>query len=66
MMGLILAISIPAMITQPVYAALPECQRCIAFRLDDIQDFYLTKSQMEIIRTFENRNTSLTIGVIGN
>ncbi|MGI0014147.1 MAG: polysaccharide deacetylase family protein, partial [Nitrososphaera sp.] len=39
---------------------------CVAFRLDDIQDFYLTKSQMEIIRTFENRNTSLTIGVIGN
>ncbi|MGH9878055.1 MAG: DUF2334 domain-containing protein [Nitrososphaerales archaeon] len=65
-MGLILAISIPAMITQPVYAALPECQRCIAFRLDDIQDFYLTKSQMEIIQTFEKRNTSLTIGVIGN
>jgi len=65
-MWLILIISLAAMITQHVYAALPECQKCVAFRLDDIQDFYLTKSQMEIIQTFEKRNASLTIGVIGN
>lgn len=39
---------------------------CVAFRLDDIQDYYLNKAQMEIVQTFEARNTSLTIGVIGN
>jgi len=41
------------------------CQ-CVAFRLDDIQDYYLNQAQEEIIRTFEKRNESLTIGVIGN
>lgn len=39
---------------------------CVAFRLDDIQDYYLNQAQEEIIRTFEKRNESLTIGVIGN
>ena len=41
------------------------CQ-CVAFRLDDIQDFFLAQTQMEIIRTFEKHNASLTIGIIGN
>jgi len=39
---------------------------CVAFRLDDIQDYYLNQAQEEIVRTFEKRNESLTIGVIGN
>ena len=42
-----------------------ECS-CVAFRLDDIQDYYLSQAQMEIISTFEARDTYLTIGVIGN
>jgi peptidoglycan/xylan/chitin deacetylase (PgdA/CDA1 family) len=39
---------------------------CVAFRLDDVQDYYLNRAQMEIIGAFEQRNASLTIGVIGN
>lgn len=41
------------------------CQ-CVAFRLDDIQDYFLSQAQIEIVRTFEERNASLTIGIIGN
>ena len=39
---------------------------CVAFRLDDIQDFFLTNAQMEVIKTFEQKNASLTVGIIGN
>ena len=38
----------------------------MAFRLDDIQDYYLNQPQMQVIETFEERNASLTVGVIGN
>lgn len=48
-------------------SSMPEysCQ-CVAFRLDDVQDQFLVQAQMEIIRTFEKKNASLTIGIIGN
>jgi peptidoglycan/xylan/chitin deacetylase (PgdA/CDA1 family) len=39
---------------------------CVAFRLDDIQDYFLNQAQMQVIETFEDRNASLTIGVIAN
>ncbi len=39
---------------------------CVAFRLDDVQDYFLNQAQMEVIRTFEGNNASLTIGIIGN
>jgi peptidoglycan/xylan/chitin deacetylase (PgdA/CDA1 family) len=39
---------------------------CVAFRLDDIQDYYLNNVQVRIIETFELRNASITIGVIAN
>lgn len=39
---------------------------CVAFRLDDVQDFFLNQAQMGVIGTFEKKNASLTIGVIGN
>lgn len=39
---------------------------CVAFRLDDIQDNFLTNAQMKVINTFEQKNASLTVGVIGN
>jgi peptidoglycan/xylan/chitin deacetylase (PgdA/CDA1 family) len=40
--------------------------RCVAFRLDDVQDYFLINAQIQVINTFEKKNTSLTIGVIGN
>ena len=38
---------------------------CVAFRLDDVQDFYLNSVQKEIIKQFQDRNASLTLGIIG-
>lgn len=46
--------------------ALTDSCRCVAFRFDDIQDYYLNKVQMEVIDTFQKKDSSLTIGVIGN
>jgi peptidoglycan/xylan/chitin deacetylase (PgdA/CDA1 family) len=40
--------------------------KCVAFRLDDIQDYYLNQAQIEIINTFESKDASLTVGVIAN
>ena len=39
---------------------------CVVFRLDDIQDYWLNKIQMEVINTFKEKNIDLTTGVIGN
>ena len=39
---------------------------CVAFRLDDIQDYHLNNAQIAVIDLFEAKNASLTLGVIGN
>ena len=53
--------------TRNSYAAIPkDTCNCVAFRLDDIQDYFLDNVQVEVIRTFEKKNASLTIGIIGN
>lgn len=51
--------------TNHAYAETASC-RCVAFRLDDIQDYYLNKVQIEIINTFQKNDADLTVGVIGN
>ena len=38
---------------------------CVAFRLDDVQDYYLSDVQKEIFNLFQFKNVPLTIGVIG-
>ncbi|HXG07124.1 MAG TPA: polysaccharide deacetylase family protein [Nitrososphaera sp.] len=43
----------------------PSCH-CVAFRLDDIQDYFLNNVQLEVMEVFGRRNASLTIGIIGN
>lgn len=40
--------------------------KCVAFRLDDIQDYYLRDVQIEMMDVFERRDLDLTVGVIGN
>jgi peptidoglycan/xylan/chitin deacetylase (PgdA/CDA1 family) len=51
----------------PILNASPECQcKCVAFRLDDIQDYFLNKVQIEIINLFRETNSSLTLGIIAN
>ena len=39
---------------------------CIAFRLDDVQDYWLADTQIDLINMFAEKNIPLTIGVIGN
>jgi peptidoglycan-N-acetylglucosamine deacetylase len=39
---------------------------CVAFRLDDIQDYFLSSAQLKAMQVFEQRNENLTVGVIGN
>jgi len=38
----------------------------VAFRLDDIQDWWLDNLQQMIMEMFQNRSLPLTIGIIGN
>jgi peptidoglycan/xylan/chitin deacetylase (PgdA/CDA1 family) len=38
---------------------------CVAFRLDDVQDYYNRDGQIAAIKTFHDYNATLTIGVIG-
>lgn len=38
---------------------------CVAFRLDDVQDYFMAPSQIEIISLFEKKNVPLTLGIIG-
>ena len=48
----------------PAYAI--ESCNCVAFRLDDVQDYWLDDVQTRIINTFQEKNASLTIGIIAN
>ena len=43
-----------------------ESCNCVAFRLDDVQDYWLNNIQMSIMETFIENKTPLTIGIIGN
>lgn len=64
--AVIFAINVSAMVLQPVHGAQPDCQRCVAFRLDDIQDFYYSSEQRALIEMFRQNNASVTIGIIGS
>ena len=39
---------------------------CVAFRLDDIQDYWINDVQIEVMNIFKERNIPITIGIIGN
>ncbi|WP_133121014.1 polysaccharide deacetylase family protein [Candidatus Nitrosotalea bavarica] len=62
----------PALITPTPVIPIPSPQKiitncnCVAFRLDNIQDYWLSNVQTKVIDVFEEKNASLTIGVIGN
>jgi len=38
---------------------------CISFRLDDVQDYWLVDTQIQLINLFEEKNLPLSVGVIG-
>ena len=48
----------------PIQEAENTCN-CVAFRLDDVQDYYLNTQQIEIMKVFQEKNIPLTIGIIG-
>jgi len=39
---------------------------CVAFRLDDIQDYWINDVQIEIMEIFNEQDIPLTIGIIGS
>ena len=39
---------------------------CVAFRLDDVQDYYLRGPQVDVMGLFQQKNADLTIGIIGS
>src|SRR6478735_6857098 len=49
----------------PLSYATNSCM-CVAFRLDDIQDYWLNNVQMGVIDEFHKQNASMTIGIIRN
>ncbi|MBI3638925.1 MAG: polysaccharide deacetylase family protein [Thaumarchaeota archaeon] len=61
---LIPLILIFSIIFEPSYSA-PSCQ-CVAFRMDDVQDYWVDNAQIAIMHVFHKKHTSLTIGIIGN
>lgn len=46
--------------------ASPKGCNCVAFRLDDVQDYYLHDVQVGVMNEFAKRDLVLTVGVIGN
>ena len=45
--------------------AITSCN-CVVFRLDDIQDVWLSNTQQTLINTFRNQSLPLTVGIIAN
>ncbi len=39
---------------------------CVAFRLDDVQDYYLRGPQVDLMGLFQQKNADLTVGIIGS
>ena len=39
---------------------------CVAFRLDDMQDYFLAPAQIGIISVFDQKQVTPTLGIIGN
>ena len=61
-LALLFLISFGAM--HEVYAV-QSCQ-CVAFRMDDIQDYWLDDVQIGTISEFQHKDVNLTAGIIGN
>jgi peptidoglycan/xylan/chitin deacetylase (PgdA/CDA1 family) len=64
-MGCAALLLIVSLEVSPSTNRIPTCT-CVAFRLDDIQDYFLDHVQVEVMNVFERRNMSLTVGLIGN
>jgi len=61
---LVLLFLISLGVVNEVYAV-QSCQ-CVAFRLDDIQDYWLDDVQIGVMSEFQHKDVNLTAGIIGN
>ncbi len=52
--------------TQPESTGEKKNCNCVAFRLDDVQDFWLSKPQIRLINYFQDNEIPLTLGLIGS
>jgi|CXWL01.1.fsa_nt_gi peptidoglycan/xylan/chitin deacetylase (PgdA/CDA1 family) len=39
---------------------------CVAFRFDDVQDYFLSNAQLEMFKLFRDMDAGVTIGIIGS
>jgi len=52
-------------IGQSVQNGLENTCNCVAFRLDDVQDFFLNDPQLGVFQLFQTKQVPLSIGIIG-
>ncbi|MGI0087702.1 MAG: polysaccharide deacetylase family protein [Nitrosotalea sp.] len=52
--------------TSPQSSHPPAICNCVAFRIDNIQDYWLDNVQAKVIDTFYQKNAEQTLGIIGN
>jgi peptidoglycan/xylan/chitin deacetylase (PgdA/CDA1 family) len=67
-MAVVLIVGVAVAINFKTQAAIPTGKascNCVAFRLDDIQAFWIRQSQQAIVKTFNATDTPLTVGIIG-
>ena len=43
---------------------IPNCN-CVAFRLDNVQDYWLDDVQIKIIDSFDSKDAGITVGIVG-
>jgi peptidoglycan/xylan/chitin deacetylase (PgdA/CDA1 family) len=51
--------------SESILREIPDNCNCVAFRLDDVQDYFTREAQKDIIEMFLDENLTLTIGAIG-
>ena len=52
-------------IVKLVQKGLENTCNCVAFRLDDVQDFFLSDPQLGVFQLFQSKEAPLSIGIIG-
>ena len=57
--------SVPMSFSQAVNSNKTNCN-CVIFRLDDVQDYFLNRTQLALMKFFLEQNQSLSLGLISN
>ena len=64
-LAMIAAIAIGIALAASMQPSTSRCE-CVAFRFDDVQDYFLHDVQIHVMNEFAQRDLNLTVGVIGN